>query len=136
MQIGAINLYDPDLHKIPEYNWQKFQRCMLLDAGIGSTTQDVIKRADTIATMAVNERKEDLDNELTSLKLSLYSALEGINYDTMAFACLVIDIAGKTYPIVTDTDIRDLSTVIGETEILHSEIDEYVQLLKKKLMRN
>lgn len=136
MLIGQINLYDPDLHKIPEYNWQKFQRCLILDAGIGSNTMDIIQRADTIAMLASNERKEDLVNELSNLKLSLYSAAEGIDYESMAFACMVQDIGGVKYSIATDTDINTLSKVIAETQIMHGDLKDYVEQVKKKLIYN
>lgn len=136
MQIGSINLYDPDLHKIPEYNWQKFQRCLILDAGIGSDLNAILNRADTISLCVANERKEDLDNELTNLKLSLYSAVEGINYESMAFACMVEDIAGMKHSIATDTDINTLSKLIAETSITHGELSDYIELVKKKLILN
>lgn len=136
MQIGNINLYDPDLHKIPEYNWQKFQRCLLMDAGIGSNTMDIIQRADTIATCAANDRKDDLANELVNLKLALYSAAEGIDYQTMAFACLIQDIDGIKYPIATDTDIMNLSKLIAESDIKHADLSDYLSLVKKKLIYN
>jgi hypothetical protein len=134
MLIRNINLFDPDIHKIPEYNYQKFQRCLILDAGIGSDTMSVIGHTDTIMTMAVNDRKEDLSNELNNFRLALYSAIEGISYTSMAFACLIIDIDGVKQSIVTDTDINTLSKLIAETGITHEEIADYVDLLKKKLI--
>lgn len=136
MQIGTINLYDPDLHKIPEYNWQKFQRCLIMDAGIGSSTMDIISRADTIASCVANDRKEDLANELTNLKLALYSAAEGIDYQSMAFACMVQDIAGVKYPIDNDTDISRLSKLVAESDISHGDLEDYIDLVKKKLIHN
>jgi len=136
MQIGIINLYDPDLHKIPEYNWQKFQRCLIMDAGIGSTTMDIIKRADMIAQCAANDRKDDLANELVNLKLSLYSTAEGIDYQSMAFACLVEDIGGVKYPIANDADISKLSKIIAESGISHGDMEDYIELVKKKLIYN
>lgn len=136
MQIGKINLYEPDIHKIPEYNWQKFQRCLLLDAGIGSTTMDIIKRADSIAMASVNERKDDLANELANLKFALYSAAEGMDHGSMAFACLVIDINGQKYPIDNDSDISALSKIVVDTDITHGDLTDYIELVKKKLIYN
>lgn len=134
MQIRDINLFDPDIHKIPEYNWQKFQRCLILDSGIGSDTLSVISHTDSIISLAAEDRKEDLSNELNNFRLSLYSAMEGISYTSMAFACMVQDIAGESVSIVTDTDINNLSKRIAETGITHGEIADYVDLLKKKLI--
>jgi 3-dehydroquinate synthase class II len=136
MQIGTINLYDPDIHHIPENNYQKFQRCLILDSGIGSTVADILKRADNIAIHSANDRKEDLANELSNLKLALYSGIEGISYDTMSFACLVKDVDGVVYPIKTDEDIRRLSEIIKETDISHEEIENYISEVKKKLIFN
>lgn len=136
MLIRNIILFDPDIHKIPEYNWQKFQRCLILDAGIGSDTGSVIAHTDSIVSLAANDRKEDLSNELNNFRLSLYSAMEGISYTSMAFACMVQNIDGETHSIVTDTDIHNLSKLIAETGITHGEIADYVDLLKKKLMLN
>lgn len=134
MLIRNITLFDPDIYKIPEYNWQKFQRCLILDAGIGSTVLEVIGHTDNIMTMASNDRKEDLSNELNNFRLSLYSSIEGISYTSMAFACMVRDIEGEPVSIITDTDINNLSKRIVETGITHGEITDYVDLLKKKLI--
>lgn len=134
MIIRNITLFDPDIYKIPEYNWQKFQRCLILDAGIGSTVLEVIGHTDAIMNAAANDRKEDLSNELNNFRLSIYSAIEGINYSSMAFACMVQTIDGEAVSIVTDTDINELAKRITETGITHGEIADYVNLLKKKLM--
>lgn len=136
MQIGNINLYDPDIHKIPEYNWQKAQRCLILDSGLGSTVKDLFAHADNIQTYATNDRKEDLVNELTNFKMSLYSAIEGINYTSMTFACFVKDIDGVAYPIDTDTDINNLSQLVAGTGITHAQVQDYLNDLKKKLIPN
>lgn len=136
MLIRGINLYDPDVYKIPEYNWQKFQRCLMMEAGIGSTTSDIIRRADMIATAVDNERKDDLANELMNLKLAMFSTAEGINYQSMAFACMVQDIDGQTYSIKTDADINTLSNVITETGVTHGEVEDYIESVKKKLIYN
>lgn len=134
MLVRNINLFDPDIHKIPEYNWQKFQRCLILDAGIGSDTLSIIGHTDSIVSLAAENRKEDLSNELNNFRLSLYSAMESISYTSMAFTCMVQDIAGETVSIATDTDINNLSKRIAETGITHGEITDYVDLLKKKLI--
>ena len=136
MLIRNITLFDPDIYKIPEYNWQKFQRCLILDGGIGSDVNDVIAHTNTIMSLAANDRKEDLSNELNNFRLSLYSAMEGISYNSMAFACMVQSIDGETPSIVIDTDINELSKRIALTGITHGEIADYVELLKKKLMPN
>lgn len=134
MLIRNISLFDPDIHKIPEYNWQKFQRCLILDSGIGSTTLGAVNHTDTIMTLAANDRKEDLSNELNNFRLSLFSVMESISYTSMAFACMVQNIDGETVSIATDTDINNLSKRIAETGITHGEIADYVDLLKKKLI--
>lgn len=134
MLIRNITLFDPDIYKIPEYNWQKFQRCLILDAGIGSETKDVIAHTDSIMSAAANDRKEDLSNELNNFRLALYSVMESISYTSMAFACMVQNIDGETVSIVTDTDINELSKRIAETGITRGEIAGYVDTLKKKLI--
>lgn len=96
----------------------------------------IIQRADTIALVAANDRKEDLANELSNLKLALYSAAESIDYDSMAFACMVQDIGGVKYSIATDADINTLSKIIADTGIMHGDLKDYVDQVKKKLIYN
>jgi hypothetical protein len=129
MLIHNTNFYDPDIQNIPEYNWQKFQKCLIMEAGIGSDMESILKRIDNVATFA--DRPEDLRNELNALKLAMFSCMSEISFDTMAMACMVI---GER--IDTDTAIKEASARLIATGITHTDITDYVETFKKKLIHN
>lgn len=134
MQIREINLYDPDIESIPQYNWHRAQRYIILDAGLGSTTADILKRINNASTHILNDRKEDAIQELQNMTLGVFSALEGIDYHSMAFACFVSDINGQKYPIANDNDVIKICKLLGESKLTSFEIRSYLDDLKKKLI--
>lgn len=135
MLIKGIELYNPDT-SIPYFNYQRLQRFLVLGAGIGNTTDDVLSRLSNIQTYAANERPEDVITEVDNFMLAIYSALEGLSYDTMAFACMVKSIDGVVVDIATDNGVKLVSEQILAKGVTEADVSEYLALLKKKLMRN
>jgi len=134
MKIKGINLYDPEIESIPYFNWQRAQRYIILEAGLGSTVADILKRSNNVITHLVNDRKDDAIQEQQNMTLGLFSALEGIDYQSMSFACFVRDINGKQYPISTDKEVKDITTELANTGITVLELQSHIQDLKKKLI--
>ena len=134
MQIRGITLYEPEIESIPYYNWHRAQRFIILDAGLGSNTADILKRINNINTHLTNERKEDAMQEVQNMTLGVFSALEGIDYESMTFACLVSDINGVHYKIGTDNEVKIVSDMVKATGITILEVQSYLQDLKKKLI--
>lgn len=134
MQIGEINLYEPEIESIPHFNWHRAQRYIILEAGLGSTAADILKRINNVNTHILNDRKEDAMQEVQNLTLGVFSALEGISYSSMIFACMVRDINGVKYEIGTDADVKKVCEAIKATEITTQELQSYIDDLKKKLI--
>lgn len=134
MQIRNINLYDPELESIPQYNWHRAQRFIILDAGLGSNAADVLKRVNNINTHIANDRKEDAMQEAQNLTLGVFSALQGLDYTSMAFACFVRDIDGVKHPINTDKEVTMLCDELNKANITVLEVQSYLEDLKKKLI--
>jgi hypothetical protein len=134
MQIRNINLYDPEIESIPHYNWHRAQRYIILDAGLGSSTGDILKRINNINTYILNDRKEDAMQEVQNMTLGVFSALEGIDYSSMILSCLVRDINGVKYEIATDKDVAKVCEAVKATGITTLELQSYIDDLKKKLI--
>lgn len=134
MQIRNINLYDPDIESIPHYNWQRAQRYIILDAGLGSTTADILKRINNVNTHLINDRKADAMQEVQNMTLGVFSALEGIDYQSMILACFVRDINGIQYPIGNDGEVTKICEALKDTGITSTELQSYIDDLKKKLI--
>lgn len=134
MKIRGITLHEPDIESFPHYNWHRAQRYIILDAGLGSNVADILKRINNINTHILNDRKEDAMQEVQNTTLGIFSALEGIDYQSMTFACAVRDINGVKYPITTDKEVTELQKDILATGITTFEIQSYLDDLKKKLI--
>lgn len=128
MLIKGLSFYPPDIRSIPYANYVKFQKYLILSAGIGNSTESVIQRAQTILTNLQNDRLEDAQNESSNLILSLFSAIEGLSHDSMAIACMV-----QGVPIATDADVDATASKIREA-CTAEEMSDYVDALKKKLI--
>jgi hypothetical protein len=128
LNINGLEFYPPDIHKIPYYNYVKFQKYLLMEAGIGNDLQAVLQRAQTIQLQITEERDEDAQTEVGNLILALFSAWEGLSYKSMAVACMVVGA-----DISTDESVRDVSKRISES-VTEGDLTGYIAELKKKLM--
>jgi len=133
MTIRNIELYPPDIQTIPYFNYQKFQKYLILSSGLGSDTNAVVNRVANLQTLAAEERFEDIQIESGNLVLAIYSVIEGLSYESMAFACMVKSIDGKVFNIASDEAVRELSSTVVATGITQAEVQEYIDLLKKKI---
>lgn len=127
MQINNLEFYAPDIRLIPYYNYAKFQKYLLLDAGLGNDLASVLQRVNTLQLFMQEGRDEDAQIEAGNLKLSLYSAIEGISWTSFALACLV-----KGVKLDTDEQVAGIAKQITDNTT-EAELTDYLDELKKKI---
>jgi hypothetical protein len=74
--------------------------------------------------MALSERR--------LIQQNYFSALEKINYQSHAFACLVHSINGKEYNDISESGLNEIVKDLEATNIAQGQIKETVDTVKKK----
>ena len=127
----TIKLYD-SIDELPVVNFQKYNKCILIDSGIGSD-------ADSIDTHIVNIAKyiNSGDNakalqELQNMRQNMHMVVSKVSPKYMAFAALIYSVDGKEQKDLSDSHLRELVDNLSE-DMPHSILVEVLASLKKKL---
>lgn len=126
----TILVYD-SIDEMPIVNFQKYNKFLLIDSGIGSDVDDIDAHIVKVAKyIKANDEKKALA-ELQNMRQSIYMVNSEISPKYLAFAALIHSIDGKE---VTDLSDDGLKTLLQDIrEIKHSAITDFLARLKKKL---
>ena len=126
----TILVYD-SIDEMPIVNFQKYNKFLLIDSGIGSDVDDIDAHIVKVAKyIKANDEKKALA-ELQNMRQSIYMVNSEISPKYLAFAALIHSIDGKE---VTDLSDDGLKTLLQDIrEIKHSAITDCLAWLKKKL---
>ena len=128
---GVIELYD-DLDEITQDIWHFFNKMLLQDSGAGSTLADIDKRHFKLDNYLKAKNFGASIQERKNLHLSMFNTLMGLNFEALAFACLIKSIDGKEVEIETDEDIERVSKEANKIAS-HKEVETFVLNTKKKI---
>lgn len=124
-----IKLYD-SIDEMPIVNFQKYNKYILLDSGLGSdinsVDEHIVNLAKLIKTDAVKAQQE-----LQNLRQNMHMIVSGISPKYMAFTALIYSINGKPLDSLSDDYLREVLDSIRE--IKHSKIISFLLRFKKKL---
>ena len=124
-----VKLYD-SIDEMPIKNFQKYNKYILIDAGIGSDLNSIDSHIITVAKLMktdINKAAQELQN----LRQNLYMISSEISPKYMAFASLIHSIDGKELIDLSDDNLKQALNELNE--IKHSVIFEFLAWLKKKL---
>lgn len=128
----VIKLYD-SIDEMPIVNFQKYNKYILLDTGLGSDIdsidEHIVKLAKFIKT-DMNKAQQELQN----LRQNMHMIVSGISPKYMAFAALIHSINGNRLENLSDDYLKEVLDDIKE--IKHSVIVDFLVWLKKKLQKN
>ncbi len=126
----VILVYD-NVDDMPIINFQKYNKYLLIDSGIGSDVDDIDSHIVKIAKyIKADDRKKALA-ELQNMRQNMYMVNCEISPKYMAFAALIHSVDGKEVTDLSDDGLKNLLQDIKE--IKHSVVAEFLQWLKKKL---
>ena len=129
----VIKLYD-SVDELPIGAYQRYNKFLLIDAGIGSSIDDFDAHIVKLARLIGNNEREKAVQELRNMRRNLYMINANISPKYMAFAALVYSIDGQKIEAVSDDDYSALLTRIQEMP--HSLLTKTLDWLKKKLQTN
>ena len=128
-----VKVYD-SIDEMPIVNFQKYNKYLLIDSGIGSDVDDIDSHIVKIAKyINANDHKKALA-ELQNMRQNIYMVNCEISPKYLAFAALIHSVDGKEVTDLSDDGLKKLLSDIKEVK--HSAVVEFLMKLKKKLRPN
>ena len=129
----TICVYD-SIDEMPIANFQKYNKYLMIDSGIGSDVDDIDAHITKIAKYIKSKDEKKALLELQNMRQSMYMINSEISPKYLAFAALIHSIDGKEVTDLSDDGLKALLEEIKQ--IKHSKVIEFLFWLKKKLRRN
>lgn len=127
-----IKLYD-SIDEMPIVNFQKYNKFLILDIGLGSDINSIDEHIVNLARLIKTDMHK-AQQELQNLRQNLHLIVTSISPKYMAFAALVHSIDGKE---ITDLSDDGLKRVLDDIKaISHSTVVDFLIWVKKKLLKN
>lgn len=125
----TLEIYDA-IDELPIKRFHKFNKYMLIDAGIGSDLNDINSH------IAKAMRYIDLDKDkaklvLENLRQSLFLVSEGRNIRHLSFAILIKYMDGKRIYDISDENLENIMGKLGETPT--NLLEQLLASVKKKI---
>ena len=126
-----IEMYDGDISELPAYRFQRFNKFILLDAGIGSDIQDVDNHIERIIGFIQKDPKTALI-ELENMRQNLYLVMRNINPKHLAVVTLIKSINGVANDDLSDEGVKTTYERINK-KIKTGWFGTIYQAIKKKI---
>ena len=125
-----VRVYD-SIDEMPIVNFQKYNKYLLIDSGIGSDADDIVAHIVKIAKfIKANNNKKALQ-ELQNMRQNMYMVNNEISPKYLAFAALIHSIDGKEVNDLSDDGLKKLLQDLKD--IKHSKVIDFLLWLKKKV---
>lgn len=126
----VVKVYD-SIDEMPIINFQKYNKYLLIDSGIGSDSDDIDAHIVKIAKyIKANDNKKALQ-ELQNMRQNIYMVNSEISPKYLAFAALIRSVDGKEVNDLSDSGLKKL--LQGLKEVKHSKVIDFLLWLKKKV---
>lgn len=126
----VVRVYD-SIDEMPIVNFQKYNKYLLIDSGIGSDVDDIDAHVVNIARFIKAGNANKALMELQNLRQNLHMVNSEISPKYLSFAALIHSVDGKE---ITDLSDDNLKEVLQELKQLkHSFVADFIEWLKKKV---
>lgn len=122
-------LYD-SIDELPIINFQKYNKYLLIDAGIGSDVNDIDQHITKIAKYIKSDKALAMQ-ELQNMRQNLYMIASNISPKYLAFAALIHSVNGKKVEDLSDDNLKALLDDIKTVK--HSWLIRILAEIKKKI---
>ena len=128
-----VRLYD-SIDEMPIVNFQKYNKYLLIDSGLGSDADDVDRHIIRMAKLIKAGDSKKAMQELQNMRQNMHMVNSEISPKYLAFAALVHSIDGKE---ITDLSDENLKAVLDQiNSVRHSRLLDLLMRLKKKSQTN
>lgn len=125
-----VRVYD-SIDEMPIINFQKYNKYLLLDSGIGSDADDIDAHIIKIAKFIKANNSKKALQELQNMRQNMYMVNSEISPKYLAFAALIHSIDGKEVNDLSDDGLKKLLQDLKD--IKHSKVINFLLWLKKKV---
>lgn len=127
-----LTLYK-SINELPIKRYQLLQKYSLIDVGIGSTYDDVIRHLTRMDDFIGVKDIESINTERENMLMNFNFMLTEQYVKSYVFACLIKKIDGELIE-VTDDSIDDIVEMLELSDITVGMIDDITKLQKKTLI--
>lgn len=125
-----VEIYD-SIDELPIRRFHKFNRYMLVDAGIGSDLNDINEKIKRIQAYIEKQDKKNAYIELDNLRQSLYITSQEINPKHLAFMTLIKSVDGKEQTDLSDEGIKKMQALFEDKPV--GFLNRLLDSVKKKI---
>lgn len=126
----VVRVYD-SIDEMPIVNFQKYNKYLLIDSGIGSDADDIDAHITRVAKFIKSNNAKKALQELQNMRQNMYTVNNEISPRYLAFAALIHSIDGKEINDLSDDGLKN--TLAELKRIKHSTIINFLIWLKKKV---
>ena len=127
---NTIKVYD-SIDEMPIVNFQKYNKYLLIDSGLGSDADDIDAHIARIAKYIKGNDQKKAMQELQNMRQGLYMVNSEISPRYFAFAALIHSINGEKLDDLSDSNLKKVLDSINSVK--HSVIIDFLLWLKKKV---
>ena len=124
-----VVLYD-SIDELPIARFHKYNRYLLVDAGVGSEISDFDNHIERVVRYIRNKDNESAGKELENLRQNVFMVLSEQNIKHLSFACLVKTIDGKANDDLSPDGLAKVLELLSDTP--RGDIQENLSSVKKK----
>lgn len=125
-----VQVYD-SIDEMPIVNFQKYNKYLLIDSGIGSDADDIDSHIVRIAKYIKSGDNKKALQELQNMRQNIYMVNSEISPKYLAFAALIHSIDGKEVNDLSDEGLKKLLQDL--MKVRHSKVIDFLLWLKKKV---
>lgn len=125
-----VQVYD-SIDELPIVNFQKYNKYLLIDAGVGSDIDDVDAHITRLARYIVSNDSKKALQELQNMRQNIHMINSKISPKYLAFAALIHSVDEKKVNDLSDDGLKELLADLNEVK--HSVLVDLLIRLKKKV---
>ena len=125
-----VRLYD-SIEELPMVRFHKYNRMLLVDAGIGSDISDLDAHLERVVRYIRKGDNENAAKEMENMRQNVYIILQGQNLRHLSFACLVYSIDGQMCNDLSEEGLRQVLERLSGAK--KKDITEAYDSVKKKI---
>lgn len=125
-----VTLYN-SIEEMPMTRFHKYNKMLLVDAGLGSDLNAVDGHIERAATFIKNDKRAEAATEMENIRQTIYLILQGMSPKHLAFAVLVSEIDGKPYDDISDEGLQRVVEMLGDAPI--KDVTAEGEAVKKKI---
>lgn len=126
----TVEMYDA-IEELPIVRFHKYQKLLLVDAGIGSDIAAFDQRIEKTRRFLMAGKPEQAQQELENMRQCVFLIQSGVNPKHRAFAALVTKIDGQDCTDIGDDALAAITEKLND--VPESELTAQLEAVKKKI---